>query len=155
MLSSLLKWLKKLTIFQRNSLELPHEARMALSFIESGCLAISLNNRTVFVFKGLSNELESLKKSKRLQFGLECIKRPEFPSVRIYFDFRDESNEPHLFDYFFNMESDEEMKLLKKFEEQDYFDILLFDSRVAYSRRFQLTKKDKEKIKEALDETVI
>ncbi|MCI0454211.1 MAG: hypothetical protein L0Y68_04350 [Candidatus Dadabacteria bacterium] len=155
MLSSLLRSLKKLAVYNRISVELPDEIMMALSFIESGCLAVSLNNKTVFVFKGLSNELESLKKTKSLQFGLDCIKRPEFPSVRIYFDFRDKSNKPYLFDYFFNMESDEEMKLLKKFEEQDYFDILFFDSRIVYSRRIQLTKKDKEKIKETLDETEI
>ena len=68
----------------------------------------------------------------------------------MYFDLRDKSNKPYLFDYFFNIESDEDMKLLGKLLEQDYFDILSFDSRIAHSRRIEITKKDKEKIEKVL-----
>jgi hypothetical protein len=126
---------------------------MALSFIKSGCLAISLNDRTVFVLKGLHDEIESIKKADDIQFGLECIKRPEFPSVRMYFNLRDESNKSHSFDYFFNMDSNEEIKLLRRFKEQDYFDIFFTDSKTVHSKRITLTKEDKDKIKAVLDET--
>ncbi|HEY7536146.1 MAG TPA: hypothetical protein VH878_09425 [Thermodesulfobacteriota bacterium] len=155
MLSNPLKSLKKLIIHKTTAAELPHEIRMALSFIQSGWLATSLNDNTVFVFKGSPDEIESLKKTSRIKFGLECIKRPEFPSVRMYFDLRDNSNKPCHYDYFFNSESDEEIKLLRKLEEQNYFEILFFDSRILHSSRIKLTKKDKEKIKEVLDEIAI
>ncbi|HLE25273.1 MAG TPA: hypothetical protein VI935_06435 [Thermodesulfobacteriota bacterium] len=125
---------------------------MTLSFMESGCLATSLNDMTVFVFKGSHNEIESINNTSQIFFGLECIKRPEFPSVRMYFDLRDKSKKPFLFDYFFNIESDEDMKLLGKLAEQDYFDILLFDSIISYSKRVEITKREKEKIKEVLDQ---
>ena len=150
MLSNFLNSIKKLRIHKTPTVEFPKELMMTLSFIESGCLATSLNNMTVFVFKGSHNEIESINKTTQIFFGLECIKRPEFPSVRMYFDLRDKSNKPYLFDYFFNIESDEDMKLLGKLLEQDYFDILSFDSRIAHSRRIEITKKDKEKIEKVL-----
>ena len=152
MLSQLLKSLKEHTKLKTTRVELPKELMMTLSFIESGCLATSLNNMTVFVFKGSHNEIESINKTSQIFFGLECIKRPEFPSVRMYFDLRDKSNKPYPFDYFFNIESDEDMKLLGKLLEQDYFDILFFDSRIAHSRRIEIAKKDKEKIEKVLDQ---
>ncbi len=152
MLSSIIRLLNKLMIHKRTRVELPHEIKMTLSFIESGCLATSLNNMTVFVFKGSHNEIESVNKTSQIFFGLECIKRPEFPSVRMYFDLRDKSNKPYLFDYFFNIESDDDMKLLGKLLEQDYFDILFFDSIIAHSRRIEMGKKDKEKIEKVLDQ---
>ena len=137
-------------IHKTTRVELTHEIKMTLSFMESGCLATSLNDMTVFVFKGSHNEIESINKTSQIFFGLECIKRPEFPSVRMYFDLRDKSNKPYPFDYFFNIESDEDMKLLGKLLEQDYFDILFFDSRIAHSRRIEIAKKDKEKIEKVL-----
>lgn len=152
MLSNFLNSIKKLRIHKTPTVEFPKELMMTLSFIESGCLATSLNNMTVFVFKGSHNEIESINKTSQIFFGLECIKRPEFPSVRINFDLRDKSNKPYLFDYFFNIESNEDMKLLGNIREQDYLDVLFFDSRIVYSKRIEMTKKDKEKIKEVLDQ---
>jgi hypothetical protein len=127
---------------------------MTLSFIESGCLAASLNNKTVFVLKGSHNDIESIKKTSQILFWFECIKRPEFPSVRIYFDLKDKSNEPRVFEYFFNIESDEDMNLLGKLKEQDYFDIFFFDSDNAHSKRIKITEKDKEKIKKVIDQAI-
>ena len=152
MLSSIIRLLNKLMIHKTTRVELTHEIKMTLSFMESGCLATSLNDMTVFVFKGSHNEIESINNTSQIFFGLECIKRPEFPSVRMYFDLRDKSKKPFLFDYFFNIESDEDMKLLGKLAEQDYFDILLFDSIISYSKRVEITKREKEKIKEVLDQ---
>lgn len=151
MLSNFLNSIKKLRIHKTPTVEFPKELMMTLSFIESGCLATSLNNMTVFVFKGSHNEIESINKTSRIFFGLECIKRPEFPSVRINFDLRDKSDKAYLFDYFFNIESDEDMKLLGNLKVQDYFDIFFFDSRIVHSRRIEITKKDKEKIENVLD----
>lgn len=152
MLSNFLNSIKKLRTHKTPTVEFPKELMMTLSFIESGCLATSLNNMTVFVFKGSHNEIESINKTSQIFFGLECIKRPEFPSVRINFDLRYKSNKPYLFDYFFNIESNEDMKLLENIREQDYLDVLFFDSRIVYSKRIEMTKKDKEKIKEVLDQ---
>ena len=152
MLSNFLNSIKKLRTHKTPTVEFPKELMMTLSFIESGCLATSLNNMTVFVFKGSHSEIESINKTSQIFFGLECIKRPEFPSVRINFDLRGKSNKPYLFDYFFNIESNEDMKLLGNIREQDYLDVLFFDSRIVYSKRIEMTKKDKEKIKEVLDQ---
>jgi len=119
LLSSIIRLLNKLMIHKTTRVELTHEIKMTLSFMESGCLATSLNDMTVFVFKGSHNEIESINNTSQIFFGLECIKRPEFPSVRMYFDLRDKSKKPFLFDYFFNIESDEDMKLLGKLAEQE------------------------------------
>lgn len=152
MLSQLLKSLKEHTKLKTTRVELPKELMMTLSFIESGCLATSLNNKTAFIYKASHNEIKSIRETSQILFGLECIKRPEFPSVRILFDIRDKSNKPYPFDYFFNIESEEEMKLLRNLSEQDHFDMLFFDSSVAYSKRIDIAKKDKEEIKQVLDQ---
>jgi hypothetical protein len=73
---------------------------MSLSFIESGCLAASVNGKTVFVFKGTQDEIDSLKKAEQVLFGFECIKRPEFPSMRMYFELMSGANKLQLCDTF-------------------------------------------------------
>src|ERR1700758_3316567 len=120
---------------------------MSLSLIESGCLATLLDNKTAFVFKGSQIEIELLRKTEQILFGFECIKRPEFPSVRMYFEIRDRENKPYQFDCLFSIESDEEIRLLSKLKDQDSFNIIFFDSEIRYLKGVNITQEEKKRIK--------
>jgi hypothetical protein len=57
--------------------------------------------------------------------------------------------------YFFGIESDEEMGLLRSLKDQDYFDILCFSSdEIVYSKRVNIKEVEKEKIKTILNEAL-
>jgi len=152
MLHRILKLFQKAIRDESKQTEFSSDLKMTLSFIESGCLPASVDNKTVFVFKCPQEEVNLLKETENVLFEFECIKRPEFPSVRLNFEFQDKSNKTYRFDYFFNIESDEDIELLEKLEDQRYFDLIFFDSKIEYSKRIEITKKDKEKIKAVLDQ---
>lgn len=155
MLSNILKLFKKTAGEQISRTQLSSELKTSLSFIESGCIAASINDRTVFVFKGDQDEINQFRKTERILIGLDCIKRLEFPSVRMYFELRDAENKPRLFDCFFGIESDREMESLKSLGDQDYFDMIFLDSEeIIFSKRVDLTEENKKKIKAALQEAL-
>lgn len=154
MLSSILKLLQKAS-GDKTPLELSPELKTSLSFIESGCLAISANNYTAFVFKGPPDEINFLKQFEHINFGFECIKRPEFPSVKMYFELRDGTDKSRFFDYFFCIESDEDVELLQSLRDQYYFDILFSDSdKIKYSRRVHIKEEERIKLRTAVDEAL-
>lgn len=137
---------------ETTQIELSSEIKMSLSFISSGCLAVLIDDKTAFVLKESQIEIEMLRGVKQILFGLECVKRPEFPSVRMYFEIRDRENKPYQFDCFFGIEFDEEVTLLSKLKDQDSFNIIFFDSEIEYSRRVKISEEQREKIKSVLDE---
>lgn len=137
---------------ETTQIELSSEIKMSLSFISSGCLAVLIDDKTAFVLKESHSEIEMLRDIEQILFGLECIKRLEFPSVRMYFEIRDRENKPYQFDCFFGIESDEEVRLLSKLKDQDSFNIILFDAEIGYSRRVKISEEQREKIKSVLDE---
>lgn len=113
-----------------------------------------IDDKTAFVFKGPQSEIEMLRDVKQILFGFECIKRPEFPSVRMYFELRDRENKLYQFDYFFGIESDEEIGFLSKLKDQDSFNMILFDSAIRYSKRVNITQEEKKRIESVLDEAI-
>lgn len=143
----------RVTVCEKTTqIELSSEIKMSLSFISSGCLAVLIDDKTAFVLKESQSEIEMLRDIEQILFGLECIKRLEFPSVRMYFEIRDRENKPYQFDCFFGIESDEEVRLLSKLKDQDSFNIILFDAEIGYSRRVKISEEQREKIKSVLDE---
>jgi hypothetical protein len=70
----------------------------------------------------------------------------------MYFDIRDRENKPYQFDYFFGIDSDEEIGLLSRLKDQDSFIIIFLDSEIRYSKRVNITQEEKKIIKSVLDE---
>ncbi|HSE84559.1 MAG TPA: hypothetical protein VLB01_08435 [Thermodesulfobacteriota bacterium] len=155
MLSSLLRLLQKVGGDKVLNIELSPELKTSLAFIESGCLAIWIDSNAGFVFKGTRNEINSLKQYEHVNLGFECIKRPEFPSVRMYFELMNRDNKAQSFDYLFGIESDEDMELLRSLKGQGYFDILFSDSdKIRYSRRIRIKEEERKALGAILDEAV-
>jgi hypothetical protein len=152
LLSGFLKSLQKIIKDETSQTEFSRELTTALSFIDSGFLPTSADGKTIFIFKGSEEEINSFKETDQVRFEFECIKRPEFPSVKMNLELKDKSNKTSRFDYFFNIESDEEMELLAMLEHQGYFDIIFVDSKIEYSKRVRINKSDRDKIKNTLVE---
>jgi len=123
---------------------------MALSLIESGCLATSTKKRTIFIYKGASEIINSIGDIDKISFDLNCIKRQEFPSVVMQFYLINKDNEKYKFEYFFAVESELEMQLLEWLGDQDHFDIYFIDSDLEFSKRIPISEIDKGKIRSVI-----
>jgi len=127
-------------------LQLNSELEISLSLIESGCIAASINNETHFIFKHSEDVIESLRSIEKITFELECLKRPEFPTIVMLFCLEG-TNDLYRFEYSFAIESEQDMELLEKLLEQDHFYIYFFDTRIQYSKMVSLNDIDAENIK--------
>lgn len=152
MLSILLK-----TLFNKNGLkiELPElnpDTELSLSLIESGCLFIPVGDKTSLIIKSPPDELKTLRQSNRVSIDFELIKRPEFPTMGAYVIFETGAGVALRFEYFFNIESPEEMELLEMLVGQDHFDIILYDGAVNHVKRTTITDDKKSELATLLTE---
>lgn len=135
----------------KNVLQLNSELEISLSLIESGCITASVNDETYFIFKHSEDVIDSLRRVKKVTFQLECLKRPEFPTIVMLF-FLEGNKNLYQFEYSFAVESDQEIELLKNLSEQDRFCIYFFDTRIQYSKTVSLNKIDADRIKSIMVE---
>ncbi len=132
-------------------LQLNSELEISLSLIESGCIAVFVNGETLFIFRHSQDVIDSLRDVKKITFKLECLKRPEFPTIVMLFSLEGDTN-PFQFEYSFAIGSEQDMELLKKLAEQDHFCIYFFDTKIQYSKRVSLNQNDTEDIKSIISE---
>ena len=133
-------------------MQLNSELEISLSLIESGCMATSVNDETLFIFKHSRDVIDSLRRLEKITFELESLKRSEFPTIVMFFCLEGNNKNGYRFEYSFAINSDEEMDLLKKLSEQDHFRIYFFDTRIRYSKTVSLNKIDAERIKSIIVE---
>ena len=132
-------------------MQLNSELEISLSLIESGCLVTSLNNETLFIFKNSKEIIESLRGVEKITFELECLKRPEFPTIVMLFCLEGYNN-LYQFEYSFATGSEQDMELFKKLSEQDHFCIYFFDTKIQYSKLVSLNKNDADEFKSIIIE---
>ncbi len=126
--------------------ELRPDTALSLSVIESGCLFVLTNDKTALIIKTIETEIASLIESNRISLDFELIMRPEFPSLAAYIIIDTDSNDPLRFEYFFNIESEEEIGLLEKLRYQEYLDILFYGSRIEHIKRTAITNDKKTEL---------
>jgi hypothetical protein len=137
---------------RKKPLQLNSELEISLSLIESGCMAASVNNETLFIFKHSKEIIESLRRVEKIAFQLECLKRPEFPTIVMLFYLECNKKNLYQFEYSFAIESEQEMELFNKLLEQDHFYIYFFDTRIQYSKMVSLNNNDAKNIKSIINE---
>jgi len=147
LISNLKKLLRKYCQHNREYFEIDSELEITLSLIESGCLATLINNRTIFIYKGAQEIIDSIGDINEISFDLNCIKRQEFPSVVMQFYLINKNNKTYKFEYFFGIESEQDMKLLECLKDQDHFNIYFMDSNLQFSKRIPISEIDKDSIK--------
>ena len=149
MISNLKKLIKRCCQPNRESFEINSELEIALSLIESGCLATLIDNRTTFIYKGAQEIIDSIGDINEISFDLNCIKKQEFPSVVMQFYLVSNINK-FKFEYFFALESQQEMRLLESLKDQDHFDIYFIDSNLEFSKRIPIREIDKDSIRSVI-----
>lgn len=132
-------------------MQLNSELEISLSLIESGCVATSINNETLFIFKHSEDVIESLRRVEKITFELECLKRPEFPTIVMLFCLEG-THGPYRFEYSFAIESEQDMELLVNLAGQDHFCIYFFHATIRYSKIVSLNDIDVEDIKSTIIE---
>ncbi len=126
--------------------ELDSDTELSLSLIQSGCVYVLLRGKTILIIKKSENDIASLVESDHISLDFELIERPEFPSLGAYINIYDAEDNPTRFEYFFSMESHDEMELLEKLTEQDYLDIVFYTSDVEHVKRTTLNETQKEEL---------
>ncbi|MGQ0793224.1 MAG: hypothetical protein ACT4NX_03955 [Deltaproteobacteria bacterium] len=128
------------------------DVSMSLSFLDSGCLAASILDQAAFIIKESAENLALLAEAREAAFTFECIKRQEFPAVKMTFNFAGNIAKPYAVSVFFGIESEEDMELLAALARQDYFGIIFLSTQIEYARRVNLTPEDWKRISSVLDE---
>lgn len=136
---------------RKKPLQLNSELEISLSLIESGCITASVNGETLFIFKHSRDVIDSLRVVQKITFKLECLKRPEFPTIVMLFCLEGYTN-PYQFEYSFPIASEQDMELLKKLAEQDHFFIYFFDTKIQYSKMVSLNQNDTKDLKSIISE---
>lgn len=136
---------------RKKPVQLNSEVELSLSLIESGCITAAVSGETIFIFKHSQEVVDSLREVEKITFKLECLKRPEFPTIVMLFFLEGNSN-PCQFEYSFAIRSEQDMELLKKLADQDQFCIYFFDSKIQYSKMVSLNQSDTKEIKSMISE---
>ena len=146
MLSILLKTLFNKSGHELEFPELNPDTELSLSLIESGCLFVEVSDKAALLIKSPPEESEILQQSNRISIDFEVIKRPEFPTLGTYVIFETDTGATLRFEYFFNIESSEEMGLLEMLVRQEHFDIILYDTAIRHVKRTTISGDKKKEL---------
>lgn len=139
--------LKPFVVRNRDKIEIPEldpDTELSVSLIESGCVFILINGRTALLIKSGEREIGSFEKSGSISLEFELIERLEFPSLGAYVNIYDAQGNPTRFEYFFSLESGDEIELLKKLIEQNYLDIVFYTTEIRHIKRTTINNEQKE-----------
>ncbi len=128
------------------SITLSADTEISLSIIESGCLSISPKEQTMFIIKDNPQTLNDMRNIRDIALEWELIERPEFPTIGLFITIVSESGNRKKYDNYFNLDSDEEIKLAKQLSKQDSFILLFYNEQIEYSKRIDLTNEHKNKL---------
>ena len=122
------------------------DTEISLSIIESGCLAISSKKQTIFIIKDNAETLNDMRHIRDITLEWELIKRPEFPTIGLMITIESESGNIKKYDNFFNIDSDEEIKLAKQLSNQNSFNVFFYNECIEHSKSINLTNEHKNKL---------
>lgn len=131
---------------------LPNELEIELSLIDSGMIISEINGNVVFIIKDSVEMTSSLTGIKSLSLNFTYIDRPEFPSVNTELKLKTAKNLSVKYDYFFNYESEYEMKLLTLILNQREISLFLFSDILIKQIALELERDEILKLSGILDE---
>lgn len=126
-----------------DTIELPNDTLITLSQIVSGCLFIQFEERPLMILKEDESRIEDLSGLKSLSINSELIERPEFPTIAAYIKVTSKSGETYNYEYFFNIESSEEMELYENITKQKKIEIVLYDELNMIIKQSKLDEKER------------
>jgi len=131
--------------------EIGNETVITLSMMESGCIFVFVEGSPVLILKCSGEDMTALKESDAISLGFELLDRPEFPCITATITVDTASGQQFRFDYYFSLESEEEIELLGLLRDRDYFDILYYDEDIERVRRAALTEAQRTELGSLLE----
>lgn len=125
------------------TIELPNDTLITLSQIESGCLFIQIEERALMILKENESVIENLSGLNSISINSELIERPEFPTIAAYIKVVTKSGETYGYEYFFNIESSEEMELYENITQQKKIEIVLYDESNMIIKQLKIDENDR------------
>lgn len=129
---------------------IPADTELTLSVIESGCLFVSLNGDCSLIIKYEAGGMEEKIALSGVSMGAELIERPEFPTIRIHIGLDSANGGKQNYEYFFNIESRDEISLIRKLTSQNTLPILLYSAQTDDYKRVRLDKNIREHLKKLI-----
>jgi len=127
---------------ETNNYQLPAELEIELSIIDSGIIFTNINGEIVIILKDSSEMTTSLSELITAKLKFTYIDRPEFPAVNSELRLKTSKELSVKYDYFFNFESEYEMKLLNDIFNKKVISLFLFSDIVV--RHFEIELEDED-----------
>jgi len=128
------------------------EIESELTFISRGIISFYVTDRLFFFFVSEQEEIELIGKTNNISLELDPILRDEFPSVRVIFTFYNDKLKVKNLDYYFLLESNDEMKHLQQLYNDRNIIFVLYSGSVQYMKKYEIGHTDLQLIKKVIDE---
>ncbi len=102
------------------------EIELALDHIDSGCIAEIIDDRTTLIYKCPDHFQDKWDNDKQFDYDFDLILKDEFPSLGFYINVDFGHNAIERIEYFFSLESPDELLALRQLSTQDSFDIVFW-----------------------------
>lgn len=135
-----------------NKLKLDSDIDLSLSFFVSGCFFYEYEEKIIFIIKDLRSKIKSLENINRINFRFKSIARQEFPSISAEIMIKNSKDLSTKYDYFFNTESEEEMKLLNTLKNKKLLDLYFFDESIKHSISLKLIEVEVNQLSQSINE---
>lgn len=135
-----------------DQLLIPADIESELKFISRGIISFYVTGRLFFFFVSEQQEIELIGKTNNISLELDPILRDEFPSVRVIFTFYIDKFKVKNLDYYFSLESNDEMKHLQQLYNDRNIIFVLYSGSVQYMKKYKIGHSDLVSIKKVIDE---
>lgn len=125
------------------NIELTSDTLITLSQIVSGCLFVPYNESVLMIIKDSTHEIEKLLDYSDVRIKTELIERPEFPNIVAYIKFGHHNDESYNYEYYFNVESSEELELFRLLAESKKLETVFYDETTSSIKRIKVDDKDR------------
>lgn len=123
-----------------------------------GSMAESIDGRPYFIYKDSTKKIDWLTSQNTLTFNMECIIKTELSAIKVDFHFGEKLGSPNNFDYFFNLESPEERKILREMRDGKSFFLIFLggkstgDTKTGDIKKVELNEAHLSMVKDVFDE---
>jgi len=139
-------------LIEKNEISIPKYIKSELNFIEKGIVSHNIDGELYFIFKNSDAEISYYDDLDEILLDFDPILRDEFPSVRMIIRFFDKNSELFNTDYYFSIESEEEVNHLYSLYSSKNMNIIIYDDKKPICIKFALSKDDIVKINKIIEE---
>ncbi|NIP39378.1 MAG: hypothetical protein GWO07_12560 [Candidatus Dadabacteria bacterium] len=131
---------------------LPKSIKSELNFIEKGIVSHQIDGIIYYVFKDSRIESLDYMDIEKISLEFDPILRDEFPSVRMIIRFFENNTEIFNMDYYFSVESEQELIHLYDLSRSKHLNIIYYNDGTSVCSKYALNNDELETINKTIDE---